>query len=391
MTNIRKAGADAGNNALKLWVQDQDPVMIPTSYALYVGESSDQFTSEQEDIPADQLNNHLDVTISSSAIQTNNMRHIIGKKVLTDNLNSTELEKKSNKSKDSIPVLVTLAGLATAAMSENPTKDTLRISYDIAVALPIATITPDNAKTHAERFIGTHKVTYHHPSGRDVTVHITIEYAKTLPEGAAGAWGIVYNDAGQLAKRTIAVGEHNVETTLEDKTILTYDIGAGTIEKVVTTGVKYNPKLSKGLQYGSKETLMQVRDVWNYENKSNTIDTMVEFDEIFFNSEHPRHNKLVALARPALLQLSNQISTDMINTIDSLKDDPFVYVFGGGAAVLKDTLSQTLDNKDRLSRVTFSKQPLFQNAWGLLVYTMSPRYQELKDKELGVTADGEKE
>lgn len=385
----KKAGADAGNNALKLWVQDQDPVMIPTSYALYIGESSDQFAEEQEDIPADQLNNHIDVTITSAAIETNGMRHIIGKKVLTDNLASTELEKKSDKSKDSIPVLVTLAGLATAAMSENPTKDTLRVNYDLAVALPIATITPDNAKAHAERFIGTHKVIYHHPSGRNVTVHITIEFAKTLPEGAAGAWGIVFNDAGKLTKRQITVNDQVVETTLEDKTILTYDIGAGTIEKVITKGVKYNPKLSSGLQYGSKETLMRVREIWNYENKNNTIDSMVEFDEIFFNPEHPRHNKLVSLARPALLQLSNQISTDMINTIDGLKDEPYVYVFGGGAAVLKDTLSQTLENKGRLSRVSFSKQPLYQNAWGLLVYTLSPRYQELKDKELGVTHGAE--
>lgn len=387
---IKKAGADAGNKGLKLWVQDQDPVMIPTSYSLYIGDSTDQFASEQEDIKPQDLNDYLDVTIKSASIDTNGMRHIIGKKVITDNLTSTELERKSDKSRDSIPVLVTLAGLATSAMKDQPEVDTIRITYDISLALPVTNISPQKAEEHAKRFMGTHTVTYHHPSGRDVTVHITIEFAKTLPEGAAGAWGIVYNDKGELAKRRIEIGDQIVDVTLEDKTILLYDIGAGTIEKVVTNGVKYNPKLSEGLSYGTKETLQKVQKIWNKENPTNTIDTMLEFDEIYFDSEHPRHNRLVQKSKVALLQLSNEISADIINTIDSLKDDPFVFIFGGGAAVLKDTLSKTLSVKGRTTNVTFTNDPLFQNSWGLLVYTLSPRFQDLKDKELGVVSDGEK-
>ncbi|WP_059104064.1 ParM/StbA family protein [Shouchella shacheensis] len=390
MAKVLKAGVDAGNNSLKLAVQDQEPMIIPTSYYLYVGESSDQFTSEQEDIPPKELIDNIDVTITSAAISTNGMRHIVGRKILTDNLKSTELEKQSDKSTDDIPVIVALSGLAVSAMKQQPDKDTLRVNYDIGLALPIATITPEAAARQAERFTGTHTVVYHHPSGRSVTVHIMIEYAKCLPEGAAAAWGIVYNQKGELAKRKVEVGNQVASRTMEDKTLLVYDIGAGTTEKVVLHGVKFLPKQSSGLNYGSKETLMEVQAIWNHQNPRNTIDTMVEFEDIFFDSEHPRHNSLVQLAKPALLQLSNQLSTDIINKIDDMKDDPFVFVIGGGAAVLKDTLHATLNKKGRTTNVTFVQRPLFANATGLLVYALSPRFQALKDKDLGVAANAEK-
>lgn len=38
MSILLKAGADAGNNGLKLMVKGQDPIFIPSIYALYIGE-----------------------------------------------------------------------------------------------------------------------------------------------------------------------------------------------------------------------------------------------------------------------------------------------------------------------------------------------------------------
>lgn len=242
---IFKAGADAGNNGLKLWVKDVAPIAIPTIYSLYMGETTELM--DMEDIPAEELINNIDLTIDSKALSFNGQRYVIGEKVLNDNLRAVELEKKSDKSKDEIPVIVTLAGLAIDAMKKQYDKDNIKVTYDLSVALPVSTITQANAKANSERFMGTHEVTFHHPSGRNVKVTIKIEYCKCLPEGAAAAWGVVFDETGKTIERKIEVADKIMKVDFQNKTLLHFDIGAGTTEIVVTEGIKFNPKLSEGL------------------------------------------------------------------------------------------------------------------------------------------------
>ncbi|ALA55241.1 ParM/StbA family protein [Shouchella clausii] len=381
-----KAGADAGNNGMKLWVKDSEPVLIPTVYSLYMGETTELM--DMEDIPAEDLLHNIDVTINSKALSFNGQRYVIGEKVLNDNLQGIELEKKSDKSKDEIPVLVTLAGLAVDAMKKDYSKDNIEVTYDLSVALPVSTITQKSAQANAARFTGTHEVIFHHPSGRNVTVTIIIEYCKCLPEGAAAAWGVVFDENGKLSERKVEVGDQIMKMDFANKTLLHFDIGAGTTEIVVTEGVKYNPKLSEGLNFGVKATINEIIKRWNRNNPRKSIDSMAEFNEIYFDTEHPRHNDLVDLSKTGLLQLAQQISSSIINKIDDLKDDPYVFIYGGGAAILKEYLQQILKSKGRLTNATFLNNPMYVNARGLLVYTCSPRYQQQKEKELGVVTDG---
>ena len=383
-----KAGADAGNNGLKLWVKDSEPTLIPTVYSLYMGETTELM--DMEDIAVDDLLYNIDVTINSKALSFNGQRYVIGEKVLNDNLQGIELEKKSDKSKDEIPVLVTLAGLAVDAMKKEYDKDSIEVTYDLSVALPVSTITQESAKNNAARFMGTHEVIFHHPSGRNVTVTIKIEYCKCLPEGAAAAWGVVFDENGKLSERKVEVGDKIMKVDFSNKTLLHFDIGAGTTEIVVTEGVKYNPRLSEGLNFGVKSTINEIIKRWNRNNPRKSIDSMAEFNEIYFDPEHPRHNELVTESKTGLLQLAQQISSSIINKIDDLKDDPYVFIYGGGAAILKDYLQQILKTKDRMTNVTFLNKPMYVNARGLLVYTCSPRYEQQKDKDLGAVTSGAK-
>ncbi|MEK4202045.1 MULTISPECIES: ParM/StbA family protein [unclassified Cytobacillus] len=386
MMTILKAGADAGNNGLKLWVKDTDPITIPTVFSYYMGETTELM--DMDDIAASDLLENIDVTINSKALTRNGERYIIGEKVLKDNLTPNELEKKSDKSKDEIPVIVTLSGLAIDAIKKNYGQDNIEVSYDLSVALPVNTITQESAKNNATRFMGTHEIIFHHPSGRNVYVTLKIEYCKCLPEGAAAAWGVVFDENGKVTERKIEIGDKIMKVDFTNKTLLHFDIGAGTTEIVVTEGVKYNPKLSEGLNFGVKSTINEIIKRWNRNNPRKSIDSMAEFNEIYFDPEHPRHNDLVAESKTGLLQLSTQISSSIINKIDDLKDDPFVFIYGGGAAILKPYLQPILKSKDRMTNVTFLKDPMFVNARGLLVYTCSPRYEQQKERELGVTASG---
>ncbi|MDQ0273847.1 plasmid segregation protein ParM [Cytobacillus purgationiresistens] len=385
---IFKAGADAGNNGLKLWVKNSDPITIPTVYSLYMGETTELM--DMDDIPAKDLINNIDVTIDSKAVTFNSQRYVIGEKVLNDNLQAVELEKKSDKSKDEIPVIVTLAGLAIDAMKREYDKDKIEVTYDLSVALPVSTISQANAKANSDRFMGTHEVTFHHPSGRNVKVIIKIDYCKCLPEGAAAAWGVVFDETGKVIERKVEVGETIIKVDFQNKTLLHFDIGAGTTEVVVTEGVKFNPKVSSGLNYGVKQTILEIIKRWNRKYPLKSIDSMAEFNEIYFDSEHARHNLLKNESQTGMLQLAQQISSVIIDKIDDLKDDPYVFIYGGGAAVLKDYLQKILNTKGRTTNVTFLSEPMFVNARGLLVYTCSPRYEQQKEKELGVAANGTK-
>lgn len=379
-----KAGADAGNNALKLWVKDNQPMMIPSIYSEYLGDAVDAF--DMLDIPADKLEDHIDITITSKALTYTNIRYIVGKKVSEDNLEPIEMEKKSDKSEDEIPVIVTLAGLAVTAMKQNPEKDHIKVSYDLSVALPIAFINRENASKNEQRFIGNHSVTFHHPSGRDVVIEIVIEFCKCLPEGAAAVWGVVFDENGNELQRLVE-DEHGVQKNVSfmNTTNLSFDIGAGTTEIVVTQGLSFKPTLSKGLPYGTKETILKFMETWNKEFPRKEIDSLAEFNEILFNSEHPRHSDVSVKFKAHQRQLAVKLSKEIINKVDDMKDDPYVFIYGGGATVIKDELQQILKQRGRDQNLIFLKDPMYVNAKGLLVYTCSPRFEEIKKQSLGVT------
>jgi plasmid segregation protein ParM len=394
MTKVKKAGGDAGNNALKLWIEGQNteqkgnqPIMIPSTYAIYLGDAISSM--DLQDTPINKLEDSIDVTISSPALDEK-MRIIVGQKVIEDQLDAIEMEINSDKSTDEIPVLTTLSGLAIDAMREFPEQNKIEVSYDLSVALPIKTITPDKAEKNSKRFMGTHTVIYHHPSGRDVTVVIKIEFCKCLAEGAAAAWGVVYDENGELIERVIETevteGKEIIteNVTFEDKSQLHFDIGAGTTEIVVTEGVALQFKLSDGLPYGTKSSILDMIKIWNKNNPRKTIDSIAEFNEIYFNPEHPRHNAVVKATAPVLKSLSVKLSKEIINKIDQMKDDPYVFIYGGGAAILKPYLQTILSNRERDTNVIFLKDPVFVNAKGLLVYTCSPRFDQLKQEALGV-------
>ncbi len=377
-----KVGIDAGNNGTKIWVEGKAPYMIPAVYSQHLGDLVSAM--DQPDVSSSKIKENLDLTISSPAITFSNTRYIVGQKVLDDKLEAIEMEKKSNKAKDDVPLITALSGLAVDAIERNPGKSKIKESYDIGVALPITSISPTVASEYEKRYIGSHKVVFNQPNGSTIEVQIDIEFCKCLPEGASAAWGVVYDESGQLIERTVSIQDEETLITYEDKTLLHFDIGAGTSEIVVTQGVGFKPKLSEGRGYGTKQTVLEIIKHWNVTNERKTIDSIIEFNEIYFNPEHPRHSTLKPFSQQFIRQLAIRFSKEIINKIDEMKDDPFVFIYGGGAALIKDDLERLLESSNHLQNVVFLKNPMFVNARGLLVYVSSPRYAELKERSLGV-------
>lgn len=286
-------------------------------------------------------------------------------------------------------MIVTLAGLAIDAMKREYDKDKIEVTYDLSVALPVSTISQANAKANS--------IDSWEPMKSLFTIHQAEMLKSLLKLITANAFlkvqlrqGVVFDETGKVIERKVEVGETIIKVDFQNKTLLHFDIGAGTTEVVVTEGVKFNPKVSSGLNYGVKQTILEIIKRWNRKYPLKSIDSMAEFNEIYFDSEHARHNLLKNESQTGMLQLAQQISSVIIDKIDDLKDDPYVFIYGGGAAVLKDYLQKILNTKGRTTNVTFLSEPMFVNARGLLVYTCSPRYEQQKEKELGVAANGTK-
>lgn len=66
---------------------------------------------------------------------------------------------------------------------------------------------------------------------------------------------------GKTIKRKVETTEDKTtEIDFVDKTILSFDIGAGTTEEVVSHGVSFKHKMSRGLPYGVKRNF-----TWYYQ------------------------------------------------------------------------------------------------------------------------------
>lgn len=382
MGKTRTASADAGNNALKMMIDGNEPIVVPSTYAYNIGDATEQF--EQADIPEDKLLENLDVTISSKALNQNNVRYYVGDMVIQNQIKGNEYEKLSDKSTDEIPVILTLSALAVDAMKREPGKDHIKATYDLALALPVVTITQESARKNSERFMGTHEVIFHHPSGRDVTTEVTIVFCKCIPEGAAGAWGVVYDEKGNISYRDVEINDEVKSINFADKLILHFDIGAGTSEVVVTDGVQYKPRMSEGLGYGTKETINDIIKRWNKKYPRKSINGIAEYNDIYFNTEHPRHTDLREESKLALKNLAIQLGKVLIDKIDDMKDEPYTFIYGGGSIIIKSYLEEILRSKGRLKNVIFLNDPINVNARGLLVFALSPLFAKAKKDYLAI-------
>lgn len=386
---VKNVGLDGGNSGVKIFCEDnagkEVSLYIPTVVSMYLGDKTENL--DPKDVPAEDLEKQIDVTINSKALTFNGSRYIVGKKVLTDHMAATETEENSDKSTDDVVAVVSLAGLAILAMKESPESNNIKVKYDLGLNLPVNDINKKTAKINNERFIGTHEVIFHHPE-REVKVTLEIEFANTLPEGASAAWGIVYDKNGKPVVRQVEINDKLEKKSLENEMILHFDIGGNSSEVVVTKGVAFVPKLSNGLTYGVKKTVSQIREIWNHKHNKRTIDSLLEFNEIYLNSEHPRHLELKEMSKNPLIQLAETFSRVIIDKIDGLKDDPYVFIYGGGAEILKTYLIDILTKKKRMKNVIFLEDPLFTNAKGSKVYTDSPRFKKKKEEYLEAVANG---
>lgn len=381
-------GLDTGNGSLKAWSSGMtEGYLIPSVYSKVV-EVNHHAGTAQVDYTPDEIIDNLDITyVATPALAETNQRYFIGKQVAKGFKNDgNETAENSLKYLDKTPALIGLAALAVDAIKRNPNKRKIKINYDLAVALPIKDIL--HAELHAKRFQGIHNLIVHQPSGNDIDIVIEVEASFCLPEGAAAAWGVVYDEKGRIIKYSINRDGNVVELDFKNKPLVHADLGAGTTELVYTKGIQYYHELSQPNEFGTKKIINEIRAVWNAnpENMRKQIPSTDAFNRAYYDSTNFRHNALKPLADKMMVQRTEKLGTDLINFYDRFTAQteevlPFI-IYGGGAILLKDILLKIFTANKLLDVVIFLNDPLFTNAKGLLVYASSPVFAQKKAEML---------
>src|SRR5690625_2193348 len=133
MSNVIRVGADAGNSALKLMVEGlEDPIYIPSVYTEAVNYGFDMMDA-LDATTSENILDHLDVSITTTAFKTEK-RLIIGEKVVLDGLEADYPPIDANKAYEEFPVILILTGLAVASVKLNPGKSSVKINYEGTIA-----------------------------------------------------------------------------------------------------------------------------------------------------------------------------------------------------------------------------------------------------------------
>lgn len=387
---VRKAGVDGGNGETKMYFEGVDEgLAIPTAELILLNansKSKGNFLANDVVTPKN-IHEHLDITfLSSKALSKSNERYLIGKRTLKAlGAKPKETPKHAQKHTSEIVARTVLAGLLVDSIRNNPESKTITAHYDLNLALPLNQIDEEAFQKHAERFIGTHEMKFHYPNGEEILVTIVVEFAMTLPEGAIGGYAIVYNLDGTPKIYEILEEDENgdqvkTEVTFEDRELLMGDIGAGSLDCAVMFGVDFDYENSEGFELGTKESVNKIRTEWNKLQKQDQINSLTQFTEIYSNTEIFNSAKLQNFSTMYLNDDAIVIADSLKSIYEKMPSRARIVLYGGGAILYKNALIPLLEEYS--DKVIFAPDPKFITAKGLLIFALTPAFEEIKNNYL---------
>lgn len=383
-SKTRKAGIDAGNGSAKFNFDGVvEGLAIPTANQRVLRDTSKGAFLNTTRVTPENIQDHLDITfVSSKALSKTNERYYIGKRCLKD-LSSIpdETETEAKKHESEIVARTALAGLVVDAIRLNPEKKQITQNYDLTLALPLNSVDQEAFIKHSERFIGTHELKYHYPNGQTVDITIVIEYAMTLPEGAIGAYAIIYNRDGSFKKYSVTVGEEKKEITLENHELILGDIGAGTFDVAVMNGLDFDFENSRCENLGTRKTIDKIRAEWNTNNKDQ-LGSLLKFNEVYSDANDENSLKLQQFSLKFLESDANIIAKVIQDTYRKMHTRTRIFIQGGGQLLFKNALIPLFTQLDYINNVHFTPNPVFVNAEGLLIFALSNDFELIKKEYL---------
>ena len=353
-----KVANDLGYGSVKAIIDGKE-VKFPSVFTIEREQdiaSPVEFESKsQKDEYMKEFLNHMDVTISSSAVKTPG-RFLIGQYAMDKNLPLThfDINDYAGKSESDYSLILSLSMIAGAAVENAYSKgsdlsEPIKVKSKMAVALPVKEGSDINIKNmYRSRYNGsTHQVTFHNFKN---PITVTIEFDKVFvaTEGETAQFYISTGENKDLTTKIKAdFDEHypelaslvSAEDLIHAKNVVSIDIGAGTVDIVVIINGKALTVASFSLSEGYDNALQEALEV--LEDKRYNFASVAELKEFLASKPSPlsraRYNAVEKIVFAQLEPFCDRIVDEVSRALRKAGAGIEVAtVHGGGSIPMKD-------------------------------------------------------
>lgn len=314
--NVIKVANDLGYGAVKAKLNDENiefPSVMAVERAQDISAPIQFDNKQQQDNYFKDFINHMDVTISSSAIKQQG-RFLIGNAALESRLPLTQFDinDQMGKSQSDLSLILTLSMIAGKRVKDAykdgiDLSETLKAEVIMATALPVIETKRTNARdAYAGRYTNaTHTVTFHNFQN-PITVSIKFKKVFVAVEGETAQLYISFGNDKKLIDGLKKDYETNyaslsqkqsIDEFISAKNVISFDIGAGTTDITAIINGKANPYASVSVPYGYGSVLEDAVDVlqeqqYPISNRSQLEEFLAE-KNVLNKAKHARVEKIV--------------------------------------------------------------------------------------------------
>lgn len=364
------AGIDLGNGYVKgrVSVNGSTPAnvdlpsciaYVPVGYKWTPSEPTDEYMSE--------LVNHLDCEVKTPIIPEMDKRRIlVGDRAaaISTSLVQFDIEDRNTpKCSDPLSTQLILATIGSEALraywdaNGALPESSLQVNVDLGVALPFTDYVAykDQYRDQLEGHTHTIQIlNFEVP----ITVNVSIDSVSILAEGEAALYTL--NELGadfldkalEVAKEDgLDAGDIDGEYLIAANNVVGIDVGAGTVNYAVfrgqgDSGAKIEPGASSSINHGVGTALQRVVEATRstpYELTSRKDLEKLLLKEELTPVQQSLAERLNPLVSDEMDTLAREIVSEYTRIISPIKlDVEVVYVFGGGANLVKDALYERL-------------------------------------------------
>lgn len=348
---------DNGNSEHKIFIGDT-LYKYPNVYSIIYDPPGQ--SDEDLDVVIDNLHKNIDVLINSEAISKSPTRYLVGLSALSSqnphNIYNMDVSNVK-KHKETLPIINTLAIIATEAVKEHYYKnaklengDTIKVKVNMTTALPASIHDSETEKEFGDKFTNhLHEVKVY-VKDLSINVQIDFNYVKVLKEGIPALFEIIEDGKNNYRndhmfdqfKREYDHKKLDGSYFLK-KQLLHVDIGDGSTELVFTTGYSADPRKSAGEKFGLGQAIEKA-SVGLSDHLGIDI-TRQTISEYLKDKNHKFHHKAMGQLYLPKEEVSDKVYRAIVKRLETLRFEvDVICVYGGASILLEDILYRQLVN-----------------------------------------------
>jgi plasmid segregation protein ParM len=203
---------------------------------------------------------------------------------------------------------------------------------NVVSGLPVGYLKRDTNK-FKEMIRGSHKITYHHKDGKDITKKITIDKITIIPQPIGSLFNLIFDDNGIITNQNLAAQKLGV-----------VDIGFKTSDFSIFNNLKYIERGSSTMDTGISKCFSIIANRLRKESNINIeLYRMFKFIESGMVKIKGKEYNIVNLKKRVYNHTASAIASNLNRLWENDWDIDSIILSGGGSVELAEYLSRTID------------------------------------------------